>query len=227
LAAGVKLTLTKTPDQTNEGGVNITGAGLAYVYAIPEDYSGDLSAYTPSVRVTQAVVTSPADIIEGRPLRPVNFVEGGIVAVAFETENSGNLFAFVTHVLDVRKLGWWVPPEERFSPVFTRDFRETVLVPGQLRLDWVGVTGTIVETGQSVNLVADWGIYEATVTTTHHTGFDEPTADQTSIIFFVFPIRTTLAFLIVAALFVAGGTHLAKRKRKNQTLGEPLNLAEV
>lgn len=201
LMTGIKVTLHDTDDDSSGSGITILRSALAFVYAAPDDATLLQRGFFPEVTLKDLMVTPLETDMSAERTQPLTFVDGQKVAIAFHSANAGALFGFVTHHLTVEKQRWpWSRVDDGDSPLFERSLSEIVLIPGESRWDYVPVVGSLSGSGQEVELLGQWGLYSATVTTAVRTGGDSPSQTVSTVTFVVFPIRLTLTILLVVVI---------------------------
>jgi hypothetical protein len=225
LGAGIVITLLEIEEKPGEKPLRIVASALSYVFGVHEDYDGSTDEFTSDILVSEFIVSDLADTSRSGLGSPRTFVENGKLKAAVETRNSGTLFGFVSHLLVVRKVGWWVDPTERRIPLVDWHIDEYLLVPGQSTLHVIPLTATVAGSTLDINLVEDWGIYDATLVTSRHSGFDTPSIDTETITIVVFPLRSaatlTIGALLLALLLFRWGSQRSSTLFRNPPL-DPL-----
>lgn len=198
LSAAVRLTVRPIADPDEPAAVGIIASAIAFVFATHDDFQGSGGDFNAIIKNSNFAISYLSEATSSTPRRARLFLEGELPLASFETTNEGTLFAFVSHVLTIRKSGFWVDPLSDEALVYQTDVEQSIITPGQSRLRDVPLTATRVGSDEVVSLVPQWGVYELILKTSYHSGGNQPVDEYQSLTFFVFPIR--LALLIVIAL---------------------------
>ena len=202
LAAGVRLKVTNPPGEVASGNViGVALQALIFVFASSENYLAGSEAASSSLEISNLGVIPVGQMGETGAVSPVGFIEGGQVAIAFNQSNLGNLFTFVTHRIEVRKIDWFVSRQDRDLVVFENEFEQATMLPGQVRRNEVAVVANVQGSERVVNLVEDWGIYQIDLISSSSTGLEDPVVITSSATFVVFPTRAAIA-VIILVLFI-------------------------
>lgn len=207
LLAGVRITVLETETTSTDGPLRVIGSALAFVYAATEGSLLSFDGFSPAVTVTNLRVVPIPSADNLTTLPSLTFVDRGPVALAFDSDNDGSMFSFLTHSATITRWGWGAGSE---APIFSHDVDEVTLIPGQARQDSIPVTARLAGSNREIDLLERWGIYEALLVSTSHTGSTSERVTETSILFVVFPVRVGLGLLIAITLLVITGLRLAR-----------------
>jgi hypothetical protein len=227
LLSGVKLTMLEKAGSESSP-LNLISAAIAVVYAFGGDT--DLSGYLANFKLESFIVaplgtTKPSDSL-GR----IFFVENGPVELIFEGKNSGSLFAFVSHKLTLSKRSFGDEAGVARVILLEKEFSEVSVIPGQVRRETVAATGVLQGSESIVDLVSDWGLYDATLVTSSRSGSGDPLVSGKTLTFLVFPVRSLAAvsILLGLAFFLVFRLGSARRRSKsNEGFRSPVAIDPV
>jgi hypothetical protein len=214
LLSGVKLTMVEKTESESSP-LKLISAAIAFVYGsgVDTDASGYLANFAiDSFVVAPLRTTDPSD-----PLGMLFFVENGPVELIFEGKNSGSLFAFVAHKLTLSKRFFGAEAGVTRETLLEKEFSEVSIIPGQVRRETVAATGVLQGSESIVDLVSDWGLYDASLVTTTRSGSGDPVVSGTTLTFLVFPVRSVAAvsILLGLAFFLVFRMGSARRRSKS------------
>lgn len=214
LLSGVKLTmLEKAESESNS--LRLISSAIAFVFAAGGDT--DLSGYLANFTIDSFTVAPLGTIKPTDPLGRLFFVENGPVELIFEGKNSGSLFAFVSHRLTLSKRSFGDEAGVKRETLLEKEFSEVSVIPGQVRRDTVAATGVLQGSKSIVDLVSDWGLYDATLVTTSRSGSENPMVSSKTLNFLVFPVRSwaAVSILLVIAFFLVFRLGSVRRRNKS------------
>jgi hypothetical protein len=197
LLSGVKLTMLEKAGSESSP-LNLISAAIAVVYASggDTDLSGFMADFTlDSFVVAPLGTTKPSD-----PLGMLFFVEDGPVELVFEGKNSGSIFAFVSHKLTLSKRSFGSEAGVTPETLLEKEFSEVSVIPGQVRRETVAATGLLEGSESIVDLVSDWGLYDATLVTSTRSGSGDYLVSGKTLTFLIFPVRSLAAVSILLGL---------------------------
>lgn len=215
LSASVRLTVRPIADSDESAAVGIIASAIAFVFATHDDFQGSDGDFNAIIKNSNFAISYLSEATSSAPRRARLFLEGELPLASFETTNEGTLFAFVSHVLTIRKSGFWVDPLSDEAVVYQTDVEQSIITPGQSRLRDVPLTATLVGSDEVVSLVPQWGMYELILKTSYHSGGNQIFDEYQALTFFVFPIRLMLMILIAVGLMI-----LLVRRRINKEVGQ-------
>jgi len=227
LLSGVKLTLREKAE-SQSGPLKLVSAAVAFVLA--SDGETDLSGYLGSFAIDSFIVAPIGETKPSDPLRGLFFVENGPIEVIFEGKNSGSLFTFVSHKLTLSKRSLGAEAGAEREILLEKEYPEAAIIPGQVRRETAAATGVLQGSKSIVDLVSDWGLYDATLVTTTRDGIGEPVVSGKTLTFLVFPVRSWAAVAILLALafllvFRLGSAR--RRSKSNQESPNPVVIAPM
>lgn len=215
LSTAVKFSLMPKSQPASGEPVKVLASAVAFVFATHQDFEVTDSGYAAKILNSHFMVNEVSETQELSERRGLKVIEDQLVMVSFETSNSGSLFAFVSHELTIRKSSFWVNPLSEEAVVFQTEVAESIFTPGQSRQREIPLTAQVVGTNRVLNLVSDWGSYEAVLKTTQHNGSSRTTESYESITFYVFPIRSAVLVLIALGFAVLLIQQSRRLKRAN------------
>ena len=202
LSAAVRLTVRPIADSDETAAVGIIASAIAFIFATHVDFPESGGDFTPLIKNSNFMISYLSESTSSTQRRARLFIESELPLASFETKNEGTLFAFVSHVLTIRRSGFWVDPLLDEAVVYQTNIEQSIITPGQSRLREVPLTATLVGSDEVVSLVPQWGVYELILKTSYHSGRGQTSDEYHSLTFFVFPIRLTLMLLIAVGLLV-------------------------
>lgn len=202
LSAAVRLTVRPIADSDDPAAVGIIASAIAFVFATHGDFQDPGGDFAPLIKNSNFMISYLSESSSSTQRRARLFIESELPLASFETKNEGALFAFVSHVLTIRRSGFWVDPHLDEAVVYQTNIEQSIITPGQSRLREVPLTATLKGSDAVVSLVPQWGVYELILKTSYHTGNAQTRDEYQSVTFFVFPIRLTLMLLIALGLLV-------------------------
>jgi hypothetical protein len=201
VSSAIRLTVRPKLGAENQGAVSIISSAVAFAFATHDDFVEGDGEFKAEIKNSNFMISDLAD--RDNPSRRARmFVEDQLVLASFETSNEGSLFAFVSHELTIRKTGFWVDPLSEEAVVYQTKIEQSIITPGQSRTREIPLTAQLVGTDRVVSRVADWGIYELILKTSHHSGQPDAVDQFESITVVVFPFRQLILLIIVIALAV-------------------------
>jgi hypothetical protein len=201
LSAAIRLTVSPAVAPSQPAAVGLVASAIAFAFASHPDSSHGNGGFEADIQNSNFMISDLAD--RDNPSRRARmFVEDQLVLASFETSNEGSLFAFVSHELTIRKTGFWVDPLSEEAVAYQTKIEQSIITPGQSRTREIPLTAQLVGTDRVVSRVADWGIYELILKTSHHSGQPDAVDQFESITVVVFPFRQLILLIIVIALAV-------------------------
>lgn len=220
VSSAIRLTVRPTAGAENQGAVSIISSAVAFAFATHDDFVEGDGEFKAEIKNSNFMISDLAD--RDNPSRRARmFVEDQLVLASFETSNEGSLFAFVSHELTIRKGGFWIDPLSDEAVVYQSKIEQSIITPGQSRTREIPLTAQLVGTDRVISRVADWGIYDLILKTSHHSGQPDAVDQFESITVVVFPFRQLMLLIIVIALAVvlALGARVRHRLRKASLTG--------
>jgi hypothetical protein len=221
VSSAIRLTVRPTAGAENQGAVSIISSAVAFAFATHDDFVEGDGEFKAEIKNSNFMISDLAD--RDNPSRRARmFVEDQLVLASFETSNEGSLFAFVSHELTIRKGGFWIDPLSDEAVVYQSKIEQSIITPGQSRTREIPLTAQLVGTDRVISRVADWGIYDLILKTSHHSGQPDAVDQFESITVVVFPFRQLMLLIIVIALAVvlALGARSRHRLRKASLTGQ-------
>jgi hypothetical protein len=217
LSAAVRLTVRPITDSDEPAAVGIIASAIAFVFATHEDFSDSGGDFTPVIKNSDFMISYLSESTSSTQRRARLFIEGELPLASFETKNEGSLFAFVSHELTIRKSGFWIDPLSEEAVVYQTKIEQSIITPGQSRTREIPLTAQLVGTDRVISRLADWGIYDLILKTSHHSGQPDAVDQFESITVVVFPFRQLILLIIVIALAVVLALGARARNRLRET----------
>lgn len=220
LITGVRLTARSLATSQDGNGVEIVASAVSYVIAITDQ--SQLDGFDTSFAVDSFIVRPIGSSEQESELSSMFFVESGPAELVFQGSNSGEMFVLVSHSISLRSRDLFFQTPASKAQLLEKIIPEQVVIPGQFQTEAVPLTGSIPESGLIVDLVSEWGLYEATILTTTKSGSGLSTEAARTITFLVFPIRTAFGIVLALAslfllMFRLGAGRRNARKSASET----------
>ena len=214
LLSGVKLTMREEV-KNESGSLKLVSSAVAFVFASGGDT--DLSGYLGNFVIDSFIVAPLGTIKPADPISNLFFVENGPVEIVFEGKNSGSLFAFVSHKLTLSKRSLGAEAGAEREVLLEKEYPEAAIIPGQIRRQTQAATGVLQGSESIVDLVSDWGLYDATLVTTTRSGSGDPVVSGKTLTFLVFPVRSLAAVAILMGLAFSLVFRMGSARRRSKS----------